>query len=81
MRAHVRPWHKAEVMATQIDFRYGTVPVMVPDGVLAEVGELILNDAKENAEIRGAKDISVACGDGDPRPATETRAAPGRARA
>lgn len=45
---------------------YAHAPVIVPDGVLAAVGDIILNDAKKTVETKGVRNVSVALTDGDP---------------
>jgi nucleotide-binding universal stress UspA family protein len=45
---------------------YGPVPLMVPDKVLIEVGELIAEAAEKRAKAKGAKDFTIRVTDGVP---------------
>ena len=45
---------------------YGPVPLMVPDNILIEMGELITEAAEKRAKAHGARDFTVRVADGAP---------------
>ena len=57
---------KAFVEMASVSLDPGPVSVLVPDDVLNEVGELILNNARKRAESTGVKDITTQILDGAP---------------
>lgn len=45
-------------------YEAGPVPVLVPDDILNEVGELLLGNARQLAEAKGVKDVTTLLADG-----------------
>jgi nucleotide-binding universal stress UspA family protein len=47
-------------------YEAGPMPLPVPEDVLRDVGELLLNDARQRAASKGVKDIATNLADGAP---------------
>ena len=57
---------KAFLEMVSVSYEAGPMSITVPDDVLNDVGNLILDNARQRAESKGVKDVSAHIADGSP---------------